>query len=181
MLRLPFTPLAIRAATLIGCALSFSPTAAAARTRIQVPPSLDARPAAASWTREPGTARAPRTPAVGHPAIHRAAEAMGRKLFPRAADDLAEARARRDAMNRHPAGKGSTGKGRPVAERSCERHVVLKGETLWEIADRAPTKGADEIAERVEAIHRANLRTIGPDPDLILPGQVLSLPDGCRR
>lgn len=174
MIRLSFAPLALRAATLIGFALSCAPTPAAARTRIQVPPSLDARPAAAPWTSDPYRGVAVRGPASGHPAIHRATEAAGRRLFPRAADDLAEAKARKDAMGRHPAGKGH-----PSAAQQCGKHVVRDGETLWEIAEGQTARTATQISDRVEAIHRANLRTIGPDPDLILPGQVLSLPGEC--
>lgn len=61
-------------------------------------------------------------------------------------------------------------------------HVVLRGDCLWTIADRwlrtgtahAPTDA--EIATAVRAWWRANEGVIGPDPDLLLPGQVLHAP-----
>ena len=168
----------IRTATLLGCALSFGPTPAAARTRVPVPPSRDARPAAAPWEHQrpvgpvPVAARA----ATRHPALHSHQEHTGRKLFPRATDDLVAARARRESMARHPAGRGE----RP--QYTCDdEHVVTKGETLWQIADRKTTGGPAAVADEVKRIHRVNRATIGPDPDLILPGQLLSLPGECDR
>ena len=61
-------------------------------------------------------------------------------------------------------------------------HVVLRGECLWGIAagDLArrtggtPTDAA--VATAVDAWWQANDAVIGPDPDLLLPGQVLRPP-----
>jgi nucleoid-associated protein YgaU len=61
-------------------------------------------------------------------------------------------------------------------------HVVVRGDCLWEIAEhrlateagRPPTNR--EIAASVQAWWRANDAVIGPDPDLLLPGQVLRPP-----
>jgi hypothetical protein len=61
-------------------------------------------------------------------------------------------------------------------------HVVVRGDCLWEIAERRlaaetgrpPT--AREIAGAVHAWWGANADVIGPDPDLLLPGQVLRPP-----
>ena len=61
-------------------------------------------------------------------------------------------------------------------------HVVLRGECLWDIATAhlrhgtggAPT--ADEVAAAVHAWWQANAAVIGPDPDVLLPGQVLRPP-----
>jgi nucleoid-associated protein YgaU len=63
-------------------------------------------------------------------------------------------------------------------------HVVLRGDCLWDIAaDRlgqgrpwAPTDG--EVARAVHAWWSANVPVIGPDPDLLQPGQVLTPPAG---
>jgi hypothetical protein len=61
-------------------------------------------------------------------------------------------------------------------------HVVLRGDCLWDIAatrlredtGRAPTDR--EIAVAVRSWWQANAAVIGPDPDLLLPGQVLRPP-----
>ncbi|MGY1682237.1 LysM peptidoglycan-binding domain-containing protein [Geodermatophilus sp. SYSU D01176] len=61
-------------------------------------------------------------------------------------------------------------------------HVVLRGECLWDIAagdlvrrtGGTPTDG--EVAAAVDAWWQANAAVIGPDPDLLLPGQVLRPP-----
>lgn len=58
------------------------------------------------------------------------------------------------------------------APASAERsHTVVEGDTLWDIA------GAElGDATRWPEIYELNRDTIGADPDLILPGQVLRLP-----
>ena len=53
--------------------------------------------------------------------------------------------------------------------------VVQPGDSLWRIArallpDRTRN---EEVAALVEDLHAANRRTIGPDPDLLQPGQRL--------
>jgi len=63
------------------------------------------------------------------------------------------------------------------------QHVVLRGDSLWDIAaDRLarerpgqPVPDA-ETARAVDAWWQANADVIGPDPDLLLPGQVLRPP-----
>jgi nucleoid-associated protein YgaU len=65
---------------------------------------------------------------------------------------------------------------------SSGMHVVVRGDCLWDIAasrlaqgrPSAPTDG--EIARAVRAWWSVNARLIGPDPDLLLPGQALSPP-----
>jgi hypothetical protein len=62
-------------------------------------------------------------------------------------------------------------------------HVVVPGECLWHIAagrlldqlGRPPDHG--EVAAAVQAWWSANADVIGPDPDLLLPGQVLLPPE----
>ena len=61
-------------------------------------------------------------------------------------------------------------------------HVVLRGECLWDIAaghlarrtGGTPTDG--QVSTAVGAWWHANADVIGPDPDLLLPGQVLRPP-----
>ncbi|MGR6965873.1 hypothetical protein ACU610_15545 [Geodermatophilus sp. URMC 61] len=61
-------------------------------------------------------------------------------------------------------------------------HVVLRGECLWDIAaaDLARRTGGTptdaEAATAVDAWWHTNAAVIGPDPDLLLPGQVLRPP-----
>jgi hypothetical protein len=60
--------------------------------------------------------------------------------------------------------------------------VVVRGDCLWHIAadsllaqlGRLPSDG--EVATAVDAWWHANADVIGPDPDLLLPGQVLRAP-----
>jgi nucleoid-associated protein YgaU len=56
--------------------------------------------------------------------------------------------------------------------------VVRPGDSLWAIARTALPRTADEAtdARTVAALHALNRRTIGPDPDLIQPGQHLVFP-----
>jgi hypothetical protein len=70
----------------------------------------------------------------------------------------------------------------PSTAHPARSHVVVRGECLWHIASdrllvqhgRTPT--ADEVATATQAWWRANTDVIGPDPDLLLPGQVLTPP-----
>jgi resuscitation-promoting factor RpfA len=61
--------------------------------------------------------------------------------------------------------------------------VVLRGDTLWGIAARhlPPGASAAEVADAWPAWYAANAATIGPDPGLILPGQVLVAPAEVAR
>ncbi|WP_233491321.1 LysM peptidoglycan-binding domain-containing protein [Blastococcus sp. TBT05-19] len=60
-------------------------------------------------------------------------------------------------------------------------HVVVRGDCLWDIAERhlAATGSAPstaDVAHAVQAWWQTNAEVIGPDPDLLLPGQVLRPP-----
>jgi hypothetical protein len=62
-------------------------------------------------------------------------------------------------------------------------HVVVRGDCLWNVAAEwlqrqvpdAPV-GDAEVQRAVQAWWQANAAVIGPDPDLLLPGQVLRPP-----
>jgi hypothetical protein len=57
-------------------------------------------------------------------------------------------------------------------------YVVVRGDCLWDIAAARLTEPSDaEIATAVRAWWSANAEVIGPDPDLIHPGQVFRPPD----
>jgi nucleoid-associated protein YgaU len=70
----------------------------------------------------------------------------------------------------------------PAGPDVSEAHVVVRGDCLWHIAagrlldqlGRLPSDG--EVATEVSAWWTANADVIGPDPDLLLPGQVLHPP-----
>jgi glyoxylase-like metal-dependent hydrolase (beta-lactamase superfamily II) len=55
--------------------------------------------------------------------------------------------------------------------------VVRTGDTLWALAERRlPTPATDrQVSAAWQAAYRRNRGVIGPDPDLILPGQVLKI------
>ncbi|HEX2239805.1 MAG TPA: LysM domain-containing protein [Actinomycetota bacterium] len=57
-------------------------------------------------------------------------------------------------------------------------HVVMPGDSLWSIARSwLGTDDPERIAAVWPLIYRANKGVIGPDPNLIRPGQVLEMPD----
>jgi Tfp pilus assembly protein FimV len=65
----------------------------------------------------------------------------------------------------------------PTASRSG--HVVQAGESLWSIAADAlpPDATAAQVASASASWYDANRAEIGPDPNLILPGQQLAAPN----
>jgi nucleoid-associated protein YgaU len=63
--------------------------------------------------------------------------------------------------------------------RLAERRVVVRpGDSLWGLAERdLRARGSDrQVSDRWLAIYLRNRGVIGPDPDLIHPGQVLEIP-----
>ena len=58
--------------------------------------------------------------------------------------------------------------------------VVRRGDTLWDIAARhlGAGAGAAEVARAWPRWYAANRSVIGPEPDLIRPGQRLRVPEG---
>ena len=67
-----------------------------------------------------------------------------------------------------------------VEAQTSDRYVVVAGDSLWEIAAGlvGPDGSNAEIAAVVADLYTANQHVVGADPDLILPGQQLLLPDG---
>lgn len=198
-------PIVARLISFLACALSLETAPAAARPTTAVPPARGGRPAAPPWSGVSGVpplllTRARVTlPPVRHPAIHPVGGTTGRPLFPRAQDLQRERRERAGAMERHPAGK-ARGLAQPPQVVQPEHragpdlprrggpapsgaaHRVQPGDSLWSIAaSMSPRASAAAIAELTRQIYEINRTTIGNDPDVIHPGQSLSLPRQCRK
>jgi len=62
---------------------------------------------------------------------------------------------------------------------SSDDHIVQAGESLWRIAAETlpPSATAAQVATASASWYDANRASIGPDPDLIHPGQRLTAPD----
>ena len=79
-------------------------------------------------------------------------------------------------MTAVPATAVTPSPGTPTPTGTADTVVVAPGDTLWDLtAARLPGAGAAEIAAAWPAVHEANAATIGADPDVIHPGQVLDL------
>jgi nucleoid-associated protein YgaU len=71
----------------------------------------------------------------------------------------------------------------PAGPPTTTAHVVVPGDCLWDIAGTwlrgqsggPPTNGA--VVRGVDAWWRTNAAAIGPDPDRLLPGQLLTPPE----
>lgn len=79
-----------------------------------------------------------------------------------------QARPHAHAVPARPSGTGSSG-GRDFAPGSDDTWTVEEGDTLSAIAEEAGFPGG------WPALHALNRDTVGGDPDLLLPGQVLRL------
>ncbi|RNM13605.1 LysM peptidoglycan-binding domain-containing protein [Nocardioides pocheonensis] len=65
----------------------------------------------------------------------------------------------------------------PPSARRPARVVVQPGDSLWQIArEQLPEATDPELSRAVAATYAANRRSIGPDPDLVRPGQHLVFP-----
>ena len=121
-----------------------------------------------------------------HPAIHSGTPRSARitPLFPRHVSgsqslekddrrverDSADAE-REESMRRHPAGKDLR------SDRLPRLHRVRHGESLWSIAESAlGTTEPVRIARYWHKVHHANREVIGSDPNILFPGQQLTLP-----
>lgn len=191
-----------RAVSLLGLsvALSSLPTQ---QDRAHASPSRAARPAPRPWLESSG-ASPPRPPAPlgspgahrdddhfrSHPAVHGTPPAPGSsrpRLFPRAPaprpqrrpHDSVEAMQREEARRLHPSGRTRPGFGQ--GPRCGHTYEIESGDSLWSIASHA-LESSDPalISAYWRRIYRTNAMVLGPDPDLIIPGQVIQLPESCR-
>jgi hypothetical protein len=193
--------------SLLGFAIVVTSAPAAGSRRAPVTPSRDARRAPEPpWS---GTSEfsPPRSLVrTGHPALHARGPARGERLFPRQrarpgedAEAILLYPPRPRGSRRHHAAEASSRSEREEsraqaygwvlppaesgapAEAACgQRYVVRVDDTLWDIAAAAlETDDPRRIARFWPLIHWKNRAVVGPDPDLIRPGQVLELPLEC--
>lgn len=123
------------------------------------PPVDPARPrASAGPDAAPTPTRSADTPTVG------AAAAAGPSVAARAAAPL------------------PSSDGRAPARTAASTVVVRAGDSLWALASRelGPRATAAQVAAAWPRWYDANRATIGADPDLLLPGQVLVVPEAQR-
>lgn len=66
----------------------------------------------------------------------------------------------------------------PLTPSAAGTVVVQAGDCLWNLAQQhaGPTATDRDIARLTATWHAANRATIGPDPDVLHPGQVLTVP-----
>lgn len=145
-------------------ALATTPTASAA--------GAPAGPATASVT----VPAAP-TPSAAATVPGRASRADDRAATDGAPQGVTDSR--RPAPSLWPVG-GEHPSGRVVGRSAGNEVVVRRGDTLWSLAAGRLPPGAlsEDVLRAVHQWHRTNEAVIGPDPDLILPGQVLRVPTG---
>lgn len=73
--------------------------------------------------------------------------------------------------------------GRPAGRPRRSAVLVRSGDTLWGLAAARLPRGADDarVLVAVRRWHARNRRVIGPDPDLLLPGERLAPPPSVHR
>jgi len=61
---------------------------------------------------------------------------------------------------------------------SVATHTVTRGESLWAITARIRGGDDRDVAKAWPELYSLNRDIVGPDPDLLLPGQELRIPAG---
>jgi nucleoid-associated protein YgaU len=109
----------------------------------------------------------------------------GKALVPQAADadsqDEESAEISRAARSAPPFPPPHTPA--PSVATDCRSpYTVRSGDSLWAIAASLEDSASSaQVARATHKIFDLNRATVGPDPDVIYPGQSLKLPDDCSR
>ncbi len=101
--------------------------------------------------------------------------ALGATAAPASADDRRPVAP--DSLSGLPLPDRPTGAATPPPDRAALVRV-RPGDSLWAIAEErlGPRAAVADIVDYWHRIYARNTAVIGPDPDLILPGQLLELP-----
>lgn len=102
--------------------------------------------------------------------------------------DRAESSPPAVSARKSPAGPPSVPREKPPNQSSSQTHaavthaetvIVARGDSLWKISAKLLPAGSSdaEIDTAWRTIYQKNTDVIGPDPDLLLPGMQLTLPD----
>lgn len=118
----------------------------------------------------PDASAARAVPRGADPSAHAANDAGGPSVRIRAEQALAGL-----PLPQLQSAHAARGRGAPLPVAVLEVHP---GDTLWGIAARTLPAGASRaaVARRCAHLYRENRATIGPDPDVIRPGQRLLVP-----
>ena len=140
--------------------------------------AADCRTPTSRRPRAPPSTEAPPADVAGAGSRRTAAPSPGappRLLRPRGA---ATARRRPSPYHRRPRSPGHRSRHRHRPRHRAPTYTVVPGDCLWSIAAGVLGRGATAraIDRGWRAIYAANRDAIGPDPNLIHPGLVLSLP-----
>lgn len=186
---------------LLGMAFAAQVSPAKAQERVPAPPFRLAPAASPPWS-GPGVVSPPPTPGPAtshvrepeppgasgasqppaHPALHPHA---GGDPHPSSGSRLRHPTSDGSQLSsgpgpRHPGRDGALfprAGGRPDDRCRIRCHVVVPGDTLWDLAGKVlDTDDPARIARYWPLIHRANRAVIGPDPSYLRPGEVLVLP-----
>lgn len=138
--------------------------------------AVSAGAALPSYAADPGT-----TPSTSELAV------LDGLPYPDRAATTERARASEEVVVRHEATgarpEPTAARERAGRERApqADARTVRPGDSLWAIASEvSSSRDAGVVAQQVDQLHRANRAVIGDDPDLILPGQRLSVPPSPR-
>ena len=194
-LPLPAAPILVRSALSLAASMAPVRSIATIETKGSLPPRFETSefplPPRSLVRAGDNSSSTATMPGVAHPAIHGSVrDYNGEPLLPRATGNGVKApraplptedeAVRRGISDLRRASRIAHQRNTDrLSERTLRfsHYAVLPGDTLWGIAAKVlETDDMRAIARYWPRIHRENRDVIGPDPDLIRPGQVLSLP-----